>query len=635
MAEENVPVTGVEFAPVKPDQLRVAAFGDSLMWGQGLARTERFARIITDALAIEHQKPATLVIDRPRSGAEIEADAAQRDAFRDTFPDVFAGSSPMVQKRFLDGSDERLASRLHGEIPATFPTVAGQVDIVDTTVGASIDVALLSGGANDIAFDRVINPQVAPGRFVETFDADIRRISHDMTLDLIRRTRTKCPNAVLLVFGYYAPLSHDSDRELIKAFFKHEADDDVGWFINGFFGFVDIGHKIDEAVTRSLWAQGRAQHWIRRAVTEANRTDAVRGPGVLFIPSAFGPENAVFAQSSFLHRDFTHPTKDLAQAERQLNCPRVGQLADMERLRTLLLVGPEPAGARALAGAISGPRPLRKRLTEHAAKPGSTATRTALRGELDTEIGRIRRALIASFLHPNAAGARSYADQALARYRGHRRTIRRIKREKVPGSAAAQGETVAARLQGYRLRQSASLRGDIGHLDVDALTLVTDTAAGSDANLALYAWLVVTTREEDGSAGRRVYQLNMRYRFPKTVGPGPPSISVRKFYPQLEPGERNRFTLDTAGGLRLEAITGTRIVLGADPFAGESVFRHDYGTTWRPSRVALEVNGVQVLDMALPAAIEVGPGESVDLGYPAPQPGFVAPELVGAVAEFI
>jgi NAD(P)-dependent dehydrogenase (short-subunit alcohol dehydrogenase family) len=125
------------------------------MWGQGLKRADRFSWRIAKALAADAGKKLVLVADRPRSGAEILAGAAKREGFVDTHPQLF--KSRTAAKRFIDG-DQSAATKLYGEIPATFPSVTWQVEVVDDEVGRSIDVALVSGGANDIGFDDVINP---------------------------------------------------------------------------------------------------------------------------------------------------------------------------------------------------------------------------------------------------------------------------------------------------------------------------------------------------------------------------------------------------------------------------------------------------------------------------------------------
>ena len=616
------------------DIFRVAAFGDSLMWGQGLKRDETFAALITRGLGVEHQTTPSLVVNRARSGAVLMERGMQRADFLDTFPALF--TSRPARQRFRDGDDGR-AVELYGEIPASFPTVQWQVDILSAEEGKRIDVVLLSGGANDIGFDSVINPQEFPGAFIQEWDGKIRSIAHDDLLAQIRRTRAKCPNAVILVFGYYAPLSYASHKSKIRAFFKHEADDDFGWWINRWIQVVDIEQMIVEARIRSVWAQSRAQHWMRQAVTDANRTDEVRGPGVLFVPSGMAGDNSVFANNPELHRDYTHPTSDDAQQRRQDGCPRFPQLSALRGMSIALSTtsAVSKARLRSLRDDIDGPASLIAVLNALSDNPSDTRDRAEALRLIDKEISRIQRALIASFLHPDAAGARRYADNALKRYREHRKLSETIKKNQRPGQqtglAVGGPETLEGKLTRYGMRSAGTLHADIGHLDVDAFSLQVVTQRDSDAHLAPDIFLVVATRDESGSTGERRYQLNFPYRIVPL--PGGNLVIIKKFYPHFEPAETNRFTIDTGNTLRLDHITGIKVAMSPDELTG-TVRQDSYGTVWRPRRINLEINGVQVLDRTFRGR-EVRPGGELPLDYPPPRPRgqVVAPVRLGSPGQ--
>src|SRR4051794_13520164 len=168
--------TGGTTGAVAPkDQLQVAAFGDSLMWGQGVERKKRFSQLIAVGLGRQHGQTGALSVDRSRSGAAIRVTSGKaRDDFVDTFPHLFPDASDA--EAFLRG-DEQAATRLFGEVPATFPTVEWQVSAVSDAAGKKIDVALVSGGANDGDFENVINPTAHSGLFVEFYEAVIRDIT--------------------------------------------------------------------------------------------------------------------------------------------------------------------------------------------------------------------------------------------------------------------------------------------------------------------------------------------------------------------------------------------------------------------------------------------------------------------------
>jgi hypothetical protein len=73
---------------------------------------------------------------------------------------------------------------------------------------------------------------------------------------------------------------------------------------------------------------------------------------------------------------------------------------------------------------------------------------------------------------------------------------------------------------------------------------------------------------EEADRARRIrYQLNFPYRIQLTPGGALPKLVLKKFYPHFEPGETNRFTIDTAGRLRLTDIRAVKIVMGPVPDA--------------------------------------------------------------------
>ncbi|PBB41814.1 hypothetical protein CK222_21925 [Mesorhizobium sp. WSM3866] len=520
------------------------------------------------------------------------------------------------------------AEKLYGEVPATFPTIAWQVETVKSDLGKKIDVALLTGGANDIGFDAVINPRDFPGQFLQRFEGEIASIAYAETLQSIARVRSKCPKAIIMLFGYFAPISYSSHVSKIRSFFKHELNDDFGWWINKAFNFVDVEAAIREGKIRSVWAASRAQHWMRAAVTEANRNDALRGAGVLFVPSAIDRGSSAFANNPKVAADYKHPATDPAQADREKRCPRADLLKDMQKVWY--------AVARTTAGATSsfdnllkdlkadgGPASLIAAMTRFKSNPGNTNTRAEIVGGLQSEIHRIQRALIASFLHPNASGAAGYASIATRRYQEHLSVVSKIKatRPQGPARAAIQpSQTLDVILRRFGLRGPGSLLADIGHLDIDAIFLTIVTARLSEAKLTPDISLMVETQKQNLPKKTREYVLNFPYYFPDIQG-----VSlVRKIAPDFEPATTTLSSIDTLDQLRLEDITAVYLRVGQDPLAGKVAEPH--GTTWRPRRVEVKFNGVPVIDVTLQDPF-VGPGGTVQLNFPPTpsQPGVLAP----------
>ena len=147
-----------------PAQIKVAAFGDSLMWGQGLRDADKFKNLATRNFGIlAGGKPASIVCDRSRSGAKISASVAERRDFVDIYPHLFTGQPVRVKDAFTAGTSRARASRLYGQFASTFPTVRAQVSQMPATLGRTIDVALVDGGLGRPGARDVVNPEKHSG----------------------------------------------------------------------------------------------------------------------------------------------------------------------------------------------------------------------------------------------------------------------------------------------------------------------------------------------------------------------------------------------------------------------------------------------------------------------------------------
>ncbi len=614
----------------RPEPLRIAAFGDSLMWGQGLRNSEKFKNLIARQLGRYHAKSPIIVVDRSRSGAQLlarpGADQTRdpREVFIDTYPGLFPDKTS--RRRFRSGDDESPAEKIYGEVPSAFPTITWQVETVKSDLGKKIDVALLTGGANDIDFETVISPRDFPGEFIQRFEGEIASIAYATTLQSIARVRSKCPKAIIMLFGYFAPFSYSSNDSKIRKFFKHEKNDDFGWAFNRIITIINVEAAIREGKIRSVWAASRAQHWMRAAVTEANRNDALRGPGVLFVPSAIDRGSAAFTNNPKLFDDYKHAVTDPAQAQREKRCPRGGLLNDMQKVWYAVTTTPTVTSSfdnllRNLKS-DSGPASLVAAMTKLKGNPSNTDTRAEVIDRLQSEINRIQRAFIASFVHPNALGAAGYAGIATRRYQEHLSVVSKVKatRPERPTSAAIQpGETLDAKLQRYGLRGPGSILADIGHLDVDAIFVRSVTARASEAKFTPDISLVVETQKQ-GMRKTREYVLNFPYNFQDIQG----LTFVRKMEPDFEPATTTLSSIDTLDQLRLDEITDLYLRVGKDPLAGKRAEPH--GTIWRPRRIEVQFNGVSVIDLTLPDPF-VGVGGTVQLNFPSapPLPGVLAP----------
>lgn len=445
---------------------RVAVIGDSAMWGQGLLREQTFAHRAATALAERAGEPLEILPGRgeeplrgeARSGATLTetvprlilhetadgdligglADAQRvRNDFVDAYPYLFG--SDEERSRFRQGLDERPAARLYGENPASFPTVADQIRHLGENGGADVDLVLLDGGVNDVDFEGVLNSQEGPD--LATVLAVVERV---FTTDLdatLHRARRAFPNAVIVVTGYFAGLSRESDRGAIKKLFEHMSGKPEWqlqvnstyqsfplpfWVASPALGAIlqllttDVDALITESVRRTVLASAHAAHHIHRTVAEFTSA----APGVVFAHPAFRPEHAAFAPESLVFEGYD---VDADAGPTAIRDPQTQRRADSVPGRRLLdhyrLIGAlatqidlgfddfhddlarsvrEVVEARRISGSMrrAGDRYLDNRSEGRARDLIAPAAR---------ELARIERALMASFLHPNEQGAQRYS----------------------------------------------------------------------------------------------------------------------------------------------------------------------------------------------------------------------------------
>lgn len=610
-------------AAAAPQRMRFAAFGDSLMWGQGVARNDRFSVLTAQGIGKLHQRDGRVVLDLSRSGAQIKVrNGSDREDFVDTFPGLF--HTPDEVKAFLTQDDESPAQRLFGEVPASFPTITWQVEKgLPDSLADNIEVALVCGGGNDIEFESILDSRQNRGTFVDEFTGDIREICFLDILELLWKMREKMPNAVILLFGYYSPFSYESSVGALRGYFKHELDSPVEWWLNAranqlgipLPGGMDVNEAVAEARVRSVWAQGLATYWLRRAVTEASQDAALRGPGIIFVPCGFYPENSIFAPHSMVADDYRHPASDPMQSERQDHIRRVNALDDMKDLLFRVATMNNFQGARALREKIDGPTSMETALFNRRPERGRTPAE-----HLVGEIHRIQRALIASFVHPNTQGARQYANMAIARYKLHRDTLASLPPDHLyPTASMTTGgdESLDARLRRFKLRRSRSLRGDVGHEFIDAIRVTLATDSRSDRNFPADVFLVLVLKQmrqaappvRDQRHEQVALQLNMQYYLRGSVE----GLRVTKFHPEFEPNRTDEFSVDVSGHIKsrrvlLRDVIGVKLVVGDWP---------DRGPTWMPTDFTLDINGIEVLSRNL-RGTSLHSRSHVDLGYPAP-----------------
>jgi hypothetical protein len=416
---------------------------------------------------------------------------------------------------FLTGADEAPTRQLFGDIPATFPTIAAQIRAIPTDDGPRIDVLMINGSVNDADFEQILDPQ---GLTASEIDMRLTQFGFEAFRDLLIQARSKCPNAVMIVPGYFPPFASGSNSEELEDMAEFLSREGaflvaVNAFLTSTFGKLtllgvlgdifgltqDVGDLVRAAIRRSEYASARALMSMRRAVTEVIESGQ-GGPGIIVAHAAFGPENAVFGDTPFLHQGYRAPTSETRPVQdkvlqARLDAPfarvrflgRLGDAIEMLNRRLILLRPPnsqtsfpeeEQAFVSDLLNDLDGPTSLRAALTALLADFGLATISPAIEA-LRREHAQLRTARMASFLHPNEAGAQRYADVIVERYARHRKLAIRTdlgKLATLTGKPPAATLRVGQTLRRYGLDPGQGLRACFQYMVVDSLAVETVVA---------------------------------------------------------------------------------------------------------------------------------------------------------------
>jgi len=452
--------------------LRIAILGDSAMWGQGLKLEHQYARVAAERIANSPGDPLDVLPGlgeepgrgHPRSGAKIvpavdkagesvkvllpsggqtEVPPGDRATFALTFRSLFSGHSDQEMRDFLAGGNDRPAARLFGENPATFPTVTGQLRAVrEDEKTDDVQFVFLNGGINDVDFEKVLDPT---GSDIDVITQAVDSVFGDSLAQLLTLARQVFPNAVILVPGYFTALSSKSNRNDLKDLFEFLSKKPewelalnntisklplLGDITDALGLTKDVGALVEAAVHRTVTAAAHAHH--RTKATIASLPAAVIGRGIVYAHPAFLPEHALFAgRESLLHSGYRFPghgrlsVADEMFETRRRRIPRGKLLGDYHRISQevvrALLPGEDARVVRESLKALVAANPDLPGQVLFVARDfsGDRESLGAVFKAIAGEVGRIEVATIASFLHPNPAGAKRYADRIVTAHQRH------------------------------------------------------------------------------------------------------------------------------------------------------------------------------------------------------------------------
>lgn len=249
--------------------IKAIVAGDSVLWGQGLRREQKFHELAVREIAaiIGVSESDIHIIFVAHSGAVID---------EPNLPVRFNATVPFWQ-----------------EVPHSTPTVLEQIDQAlppSRSQDPSINLVILNGGINDINFRVILDPTASDDKL----DQKIRENCYNDMLKLLRKVRGNFPNAVVVVVGYYPILSEASNLIILQLTVS------LLMLTVGLPGPLVSIVAAQRVVRRFRYFHRRQLSWLRRAVTEMYSETGLCGPGVLFAHPAFGPRNSIGAPNALL-----------------------------------------------------------------------------------------------------------------------------------------------------------------------------------------------------------------------------------------------------------------------------------------------------------------------------------------------
>lgn len=174
---------------------RTVVLGDSVAWGQGLLKEQKFHSIVAQELA---------ALARRDGLPEVLIDS----------PKVFAHSGAVIHFDPDKEGDERacirhMQDRFEGELPLSYPSITHQVDRI--LEGDGVDLVMLTAGANDLNLFKVVDVELSEAAFRTRVEA----LLHRKLWPLLSKIGRKCGNATIVLCGYYKPVSEQSHSPLL------------------------------------------------------------------------------------------------------------------------------------------------------------------------------------------------------------------------------------------------------------------------------------------------------------------------------------------------------------------------------------------------------------------------------------
>lgn len=277
LGESSAPVTLM----VRP--FNVVAFGDSVMWGQGLAEPSKFVSKVRLWLQGQLGKEVRL-LSFARSGAVYGPLPTQDE-------------TPALQELITSS----------GEIPRNGPTIMNQALVIAPSriTPADVDLVLLDGCINDVGVMNILNPDASDQAIATLTQQNCGPGVMDARLS---RVHALYPNARILLTGYFPIVSNLSDITAVAVLMTNVGA--LSAAVAPLFGVpidpltgVVAGAVASEVLRSKAVSHSNTFHAVSTALLTTSVVTAnshLAGNRIRFVPIPFAPLNAYAAPDTWL-----------------------------------------------------------------------------------------------------------------------------------------------------------------------------------------------------------------------------------------------------------------------------------------------------------------------------------------------
>lgn len=290
--------------------MRIAAVGDSVMWGQGLMpplKTSNFE---------DEQKYVFKIVEWLQSEGKVQVfDMADFQAHSGA--KIGSKTDPLLPPKLTRESANNKTEYDHyyGEVPDRNPSVLHQLKKLMN--GNAIDLLLINGGPNDVEITESVSFSSDFTKALEKID----RVAELRVSYLLAEARKSCPNAIIIYTGYYPALSPDSDIPLgINLVNALTPLAPTLVFLHGIWllGELYLRSQLPRIKKQGILFHQRMLSKFREQIAQFNVNRDPTTLPILFCPSGFGSSNTMWARNSFVSELEHNPNQTITDIRKNI-----------------------------------------------------------------------------------------------------------------------------------------------------------------------------------------------------------------------------------------------------------------------------------------------------------------------------